>query len=86
MLNQKKKIATGVYFTLVVIVLIFAFILALIVGRYEISLGDFFKMLFGAEGYDIERSIVINLCFFLKTLVLGQLDTGAESLLYRLFI
>ena len=61
MLNQKKKIATSVYFTLVAIALIFAFILALIVGRYEISLGDFFKMLFGAEGYDIERSIVINL-------------------------
>ncbi len=61
MLNQKKNWVTGVYFTLIVIVLIFAFILALIVGRYEISLGDFFKMLFGAEGYDTERSIVINL-------------------------
>ena len=61
MLNSRKKGWTGVCFTLVSFIFIIVFILALLVGRYEISLGNFFKMLFGKEGYEIERSIVINL-------------------------
>ncbi len=61
MLNSRKKGWTGVCFTLVSFIFVMVFILALLVGRYEISLGNFFKMLFGDEGYEIERSIVINL-------------------------
>ena len=61
MLNSRKKGWTGVCFTLVSFIFVMVFILALLVGRYEISLGNFFKMLFGKEGYEIERSIVINL-------------------------
>ncbi len=46
---------------LVSLALVIVFILALIVGRYKISVADFFKMLFNADGYAIERSIVVNL-------------------------
>ena len=37
------------------------FCTALMVGRYSISFTDFFKMLFSSSGYDMERSIVVNL-------------------------
>lgn len=56
-----KQKMTGVYFTLVGITLIIIFVLALTVGRYKISVVDFFKMLFVSEGYEIERSVVLNL-------------------------
>ena len=61
MLNQKKNWLTGVFFTLVSLTFVVVFILALIVGRYDISIGNFFKMLFGQSGYEMERSIVMNL-------------------------
>lgn len=61
MLNQKKNWVTGVCFTLVGLTLIVVFVLALIVGRYDIPIGNFFKMLFSQGGYEIERSIVVNL-------------------------
>ena len=61
MLNQKKNLATGVFFTLVSLTCVVVFILALIVGRYDISIGNFFKMLFSQSGYEMERSIVMNL-------------------------
>ena len=60
MSDRMKQKMTGVYFTLVGITLII-FVLALTVGRYKISVVDFFKMLFGSEGYEIERSVVLNL-------------------------
>lgn len=59
--NPKKKRATGVYFTLVSLTFLVVFILALIVGRYDISISNFFKMLFHQNGYEMERSIVLNL-------------------------
>ena len=52
MSDRMKQKMTGVYFTLVGITLII-FVLALTVGRYKISVVDFFKMLFGSEGYEI---------------------------------
>ena len=61
MLNQKKNLMTGVFFTLVSLTFVVVFILALIVGRYDISIGNFFKMLFSQSGYEMERSIVVNL-------------------------
>ena len=61
MSDRMKQKMTGVYFTLVGITLIIIFVLALTVGRYKISVVDFFKMLFGSEGYEIERSVVLNL-------------------------
>ena len=59
--KNKKNWATSVYFTLVSLTLVAVFILALTVGRYKISISDFFKMLFSQDGYEIERSIVVNL-------------------------
>ena len=61
MLNQKKNWVTVVFFVLVSLTFVIAFILALIVGRYDISIGNFFKMLFSKNGYEMERSIVVNL-------------------------
>ena len=46
---------------LVGILLVIAFVLGLTLGRFEISISDFFKMLFSSESYEIERSIVLNL-------------------------
>lgn len=59
--KNKNNWATSVYFTLVSLTLVAVFILALTVGRYKISISDFFKMLFSQDGYEIERSIVVNL-------------------------
>ena len=61
MLNQKKNWVTVVFFGLVSVTFVIVFILALIVGRYDISIGNFFKMLFSQNGYEMERSIVVNL-------------------------
>ena len=61
MLKQKKKLITSVFFTLVSLFLVISFVLGLTLGRYEISISDFFKMLFSQSGYEIERSIVLNL-------------------------
>ena len=59
--NQKKNQMMRICFTLVSLIFVVAFILALIVGRYDISIGNFFKMLFSQSGYEMERSIVVNL-------------------------
>ena len=39
----------------------FVFLLALAVGKYPISFANLVKMMFSTDGYDIERSIVVNL-------------------------
>ena len=59
--SHKKKVPVCVYFLTTSICLVVAFVVALIVGRYDISLGDFFKMAFSKGGYEIERSVVLNL-------------------------
>ena len=59
--SHKKKVPVWVYFLTTSICLVVAFVVALIVGRYDISLGDFFKMAFSKGGYEIERSVVLNL-------------------------
>ena len=85
MLNQKKNLATGVFFTLVSLTLVVVFILALIVGRYDISIGTFFKMLFSQSGYEMERSIVLNLRLP-RTIIaaLTGLALSVSGLLYNL--
>ena len=59
--SHKKKVPVWVCFLTTSICLVVAFVVALIVGRYDISLGDFFKMAFSKGGYEIERSVVLNL-------------------------
>jgi len=61
LLNKKKRLTMGVFFTLVSLTLVGVFILALIIGRYDISIETFFEMLFSQSGYEVERSIVLNL-------------------------
>ncbi len=59
--KPSKKIPSYVYYIIGITSFILVFILALILGRYKISISMFFKLLFTNEGYDIERSIIINL-------------------------
>jgi iron complex transport system permease protein len=60
MAMNKSKIIF--YNTILIIVLIFVFVLALIVGRYQIPLSTFFKILFGNKSdYLVETSIIVNL-------------------------
>ena len=61
MLSQKKRVPSWVYFLTTSICLAVVFVVALMVGRYSISVADFFKMIFSKSGYEIERSIVVNL-------------------------
>lgn len=61
MLDRKRNKMTVVYFMIVSIILVVAFVLALTVGKYKITVQDFFKMLFGNEGYELERSVVLKL-------------------------
>lgn len=58
---KPKKRYTSLVFAIVCIVFVASFITALLVGRYKISLADFFGILFSKNGYEIERSIVFNL-------------------------
>ena len=64
--------------------LVIAFVLGLTLGRFEISISDFFKMLFNSEGYEIERSIVLNLRLP-RTIVaaLTGLALSVSGLLYQ---
>jgi iron complex transport system permease protein len=57
---SKKRITT--YNVVLIIVLIFVFVLALMVGRFPISLDRFIRVLFGESNtYPIETSIIVNL-------------------------
>lgn len=60
MYKQKKK-NTALIYTTVAVVFVLSFIVALLVGRYRISVADFFRLLFSENGYEIERSIIFNL-------------------------
>lgn len=61
MLNRKKKWLTSVCFSLASLILIIVFIVALMVGRYNISISDFFNIFLNKSEYEIERSIIMNL-------------------------
>lgn len=61
LLLNNKRTKTIVIYLAICIAFVISFIAALLVGRYHISLADFFGMLFSKDGYDIQRSIVINL-------------------------
>lgn len=61
-MNKKfKKVPTYILYIIGIMLFIFIFVLALILGRYNISLSTFFKVLFTKDGYEIERSIILNL-------------------------
>ena len=59
--NGKDKLKTALYFVGAFILFAVVFMTALIVGKYSITVGNFFKMMFSKDGYDMERSIVVNL-------------------------
>lgn len=61
MLDKREKRSTACYFVLISALCAVVFISALIVGRYEIPLSTFFKLLFSNDGYETERSIIVNL-------------------------
>lgn len=84
MLKQKKNLQTSLSFVLVGILFVIVFITALAVGQFKISIVDFFKMLFTSEGYEIERSIVVNLRLP-RTIVaaLTGLSLSVSGLLYQ---
>ena len=60
-----RKLSTNVKTLIFLLVSVFVFavvfVTALIVGRYSISVSSFFKMAFSSVGYEMERSIVLNL-------------------------
>lgn len=58
-LSNRAK--TAIYFSITLTIFTMVFVCALIVGKYSITVTDFFKMLFGGDGYEMERSIVVNL-------------------------
>ena len=61
MLKRSVKMTAGAYFALAVVIFSAVFVLALLVGRYKIGLNDFIAMLGSSDGYETERSIVVNL-------------------------
>lgn len=52
---------TLIFLAVSIILFIIVFVIALIVGRYNISVSTFFKMLFTDGDYKMERSIILNL-------------------------
>ena len=58
-LSQNKKAIIFACCGIALFLIIFC--VALMVGRYNISLPDFFKILSDPEGHKMERSIVLNL-------------------------
>ena len=58
-LSKPKK--TVLYSVVGIVLFVTVFCVALMVGRYGISVTTFFKMLFSSSGYEMERSIVLNL-------------------------
>ncbi len=58
---KRKNLPLYIYFIVLAMLFLTVFILALILGRYRISISTFFKIIFSKENYAIERSIIINL-------------------------
>lgn len=56
-----KKFPTYIFSIIAIISFLLIFILALILGRYNIPLFTFFKVIFTSENYAIEKSIILNL-------------------------
>lgn len=56
-----KKVPSYMFSIIGVVLFLFVFVLSLILGRYNITISTFFKILFTSEGYEIERSIILNL-------------------------
>lgn len=56
-----NKAKTLIFFFVALFIFIVVFTTALIVGRYNISISAFFKMLSNSSEYAMERSIVLNL-------------------------
>lgn len=52
---------TLLYLSLSLIVFVILFFVALMVGRFNMSIKDFFVAIGGESGYDMQRSIVVNL-------------------------
>lgn len=59
MLKEKRILYIWMLFLIIIFVIVFIF--ALFFGRYRISFSVFFGILFSKEGYEIERSIIVNL-------------------------
>lgn len=59
MCKQKKR--TSLIYVIITIAFFVSFIAALLVGRYKISIADFFGILFSENEYEIECSIIFNL-------------------------
>ncbi len=60
-MNKKKRVPAFVIYIIGISLFIIIFIFALILGRYNISISVFFKTLFTSDGFEIERSIILNL-------------------------
>lgn len=56
-----KKRYVALIYVIISVVFVFSFLVALLVGRYKISVATFFKLLFSKAEYEIERSIIFNL-------------------------
>ena len=61
MSKLSNKAKTLIFLIISLVVFTVVFITALVVGRYGISIPVFFKMVFSKDGYEMERSIVVNL-------------------------
>ncbi len=59
MYKQKKRMS--LIYAVAIVTFFVSFIAALLVGRYQISVADFFRLLCSKNGYEIERSIIFNL-------------------------
>lgn len=57
-IDKRKSV---LYFLLSAAILLSVFVLALMAGRYSISVKNFFAMLFSPDAYPMEKSIVLNL-------------------------
>lgn len=61
MRKLSNNVKTLIFLSVAIVVFAVVFIAALIVGRFNISFVSFFKMIFSGSGYEMERSIVLNL-------------------------
>lgn len=57
----KPKKTKPLFYVLGIVGLLVSFVLALIVGRYQISLRDFANIVCGNDGYAIQQSVILNL-------------------------
>ena len=64
-MNEKAlKRRTWISFGISIAIFVVVFVLALILGRYKIAIGDFFKAVFTDDSaFDTQRSIIVNLRF-----------------------